>query len=164
MKILLFAAGNILLVSVALLLLFSPKIRDINHLRQHISRQESQYAARVAHDMVYEENLEALESLQAARRLLTYEAQPLALEAIHQAIANYSLTSRRFDTHKSAGFYGAFGPVEEMLIVTENDVTDPLGFLYALENTHANVLSANMFWEEGYARMHVNMSLLFARD
>ena len=165
MKILLFALANILLITVVMMFVFVPQMRDINHLQTHITWQESQYITRTMHDIVYEDNLRELESLQATRRLLTYEEQPLALETIYQAATNHSLHSLRFD-YNNAGFYEyGFGQLDELHIVTENDVADVLLFLYALANTHANILSADIVWDEtGAARIHMNMSLISAGE
>ena len=163
-RVLIFVGFNSLLIIVVLVFLILPMTREINHLRSHITWQESQYSARTRHYMDYEDNLRQLDILNEERRLLTYDEVVMVISNIKQVMEANSLQSLNFSTNEQTSFYtSTLGQVTEHRISTEHEVEDVLGFLYALETTPANILTTGIVWGDNQmARISVDMLLLSA--
>jgi len=165
-QMLIFAAVNALLIVIVAVFWLVPMIRDIGHLRSHVGLQESQYAARARHYIAYEDNLRELETLRAKPQFMTYNESAAALQAMDQLTERHSLHRLNFTANRSMGFYAnRFGQVDEWRISTAGEVADVPGFLYALENTPAHILSMGIVWVE-YPRaiINVDMSLISVEE
>lgn len=163
MKILLFIFANSLLVLVVVMFVFAPAIGDIGRMRRQITMQESQYAARTTHYTVYEDNLRALETLQAGRRLLTYEEKAVAFQNIYDTTARNSVRSLYFASNYTMLADETLGQVTKLNIRTQNEVANILQFFYGLDDCHVNISSASIVWEAyPLAKISVEMSLFSA--
>jgi len=159
---LIFLMANFLLVVAAIAFIILPKVRDINHLRSHILWQERQYSARARDLMAHENNLFELETLNTSRRLLNSDEIIPAFSYIQQVMEQNSLRGINFTAGEHSGFYvHALGHITEHRVRAEYEVADAHMFLYALENTYANILTTEIIWDGNLrARIAVDMMLL----
>jgi len=165
-QIFLFVAANCLLIVVVAAFWLLPMARDVRHLRNHVRLQENQHATRARHYAAYQDNLRELETLHAKPRLMTYNERALALQEVNQVAATNSLRRLNFTANRTTGFYAhRIGQVDELRISAGSEVASAVRFLYALENTPANILSMGIVWGE-YPRaiINIDMSLISVGD
>jgi len=162
---LVFAIVNIILLAGVFSFGISPGLQNISRLRSTVSRQESQIALRTGLALEYESNLKQLQYLHEGRTFLLDEQNVnLEFSKIEQLVSANNLQMITYAFGEQVGFYTDCGQHITRIsarLYSYGNVADIFNLLHKLEDTSANIITADVVWRSDYrARINIEFTLL----